>query len=177
MPDKGRAFDKPGINYLHKAGSAKAAQTKAAVAASKRATELSKEIAGRIEASKISEERKQHALRAADEALSRLQNNVDPLSDLMPPPGCKVCAGNVKGTHHFLCRKRSLMPSGPERSLRSVVMSKLGAAWRELLYEESDASNPAVSAYSLRAPPLNPRSYAFARTPAPLNAHMYMYII
>ena len=67
MPDKGRAFDKPGINYIHKAGSAKAAQTKAAIAASKRATELSMDIASRIEASKISEERKQHALRAADE--------------------------------------------------------------------------------------------------------------
>ena len=108
---------------------------------------MSKEIASRIEGAKISEERKHDALKAADEALARLASNIDPLSELMPPPGCKVCAGNVKGTHHFLCRKRSLMPSGPERVLRSLVMNKLGVAWREHLYQQSNASNTAVSAY------------------------------
>lgn len=175
MPAKGQAFDKPGINYLHKAGSAKAAQIKAALAKSQRATELSTEITKRVEAAKIEDKRKQHALKVIDEALERLSNGIDPLSELKPPPNCKVCAGNVHGVHHFLCRKRINEPSGPERPLRTFIFYKLGSAWREHLYKES-TSNSAVSACPLPALTLlNARSIVHAASP--LNRDIHMYII
>ena len=112
MPSKGTAFNKPGINTFHKAGSAKAAKVKAAAAAAEDESELSKELTARVQDSKMEDKRKTQALKHIGEALEKLRIWVDPLSGLTPPPDCRVCAGNVKGTHHFLCRKRLVVLGG-----------------------------------------------------------------
>ena len=118
----------------------------------------------------MEDKRKQHALKVIDEALERLSNGVDPLSELKPPPGCHVCAGNVKGTHHFLCRKRALEPTGPERPLRTFVFYKLGSAWREHLYNKSTSTSAVSVCPSPALTLLKPRSVARSRTSRPLNA-------
>ena len=142
MPGKGHAFDKPGVNFLHKAGSAKAAQVKAAASMSNWANdEWSQSLVQRVESSSMSDSRKAHALKVIGEAVEKLRTGIDPLSGLNPPPGCNVCAGNVKGTHHFMCRKRSLEPSGAERGVRTFCMNKLAAAWREKLYAEASEAS------------------------------------
>ena len=152
MPEKGKAFEKPGINYFHKAGSAKAAQAKAAAAATGQAEcELTKELTDSVSKSKICDERKAAALKEISEALEKLRAGVDPLSGLNPPPKCFVCAGNRKGTHLFLCQSRRMQPSGPERALRSSVINKLSSAWRKYLYAKQ-ASSSSVRALPAIAP-------------------------
>ena len=167
MPGKGTAFVKPGINQVHKAGSAKAAKVKAAAAAAEDESELSKELTARVQDSKMEDKRKTQALKHIGEALEKLRSGVDPLSGLTPPPDCRVCAGNVKGTHHFLCRKRVLEPGATERPVRTFVLNKLQKAWREQLYAAKDdsesvrAAPPAALLRSALRPPCVARAPSF----------------
>ena len=129
MVNKGKAFDKPGVNKIHRAEVRKvaihladrSAATKSAVQVSLRAI---------VDGAELSVSRKADAFKAIDEALKKLARNENPLGALKPPPNCKVCHGQTGATHHFLCGSRTLNPALPELRVREALMSELASVWR-----------------------------------------------
>ena len=129
MPGKSKAFDKPTINAAHKTESAKVARLLSETSSSKRSG-MSLEMCKIIEQSALDADRQRHACRTIDEACAKLDRGVHPLEGLKPPPTCAPCGGSKGGTHHFLCQKRVLQPSAPEKGVRASIVSKFQAAWR-----------------------------------------------
>ena len=101
---------------------------------------LSQELCNIVETSKLDSRRKSHACKVIQHACERLNDGNNPLDGLRPPPSCAACAGNVHGTHHFLCLGRKLEPGAIERKVRQVVLTKLGSAWRKHQYEVQSVS-------------------------------------
>lgn len=124
-----KAFDKPSVNASHKAESKKVALSLTERSAAGRSA-MALELCTVIEKSALDAERQRQACRAVDEACAKLGRGVHPLDGLRPPLSCAPCGGRTGGTHHFLCMARKLMPSQPERGVRTAVVSKLQAAWR-----------------------------------------------
>lgn len=129
MPSKGKAFDKPTHNALHKAESVKVARMITEKAASER-DGVALECCTLIEKSALDSERQRQACRAIDEACAKLGRGDNPLCGLRPPDSCAPCGGRSGGTHHFLCQARKLQPTAPEKGVRMACVARLQAAWR-----------------------------------------------
>ena len=91
------------------------------------------------------------------DAVDKLTNNLHPLGDLKPPPGCVACAGSHR-PHHFLCLQRIAPSNGNEKSLRNRVMAALRAAW-------SAQQNEAQTVRSLEC--THPRCQPLTSSPRP----------
>ena len=150
MTHKGKAFVRPVCNKHHKQAVVADARSKAKADAARPGLET--ELYKRIAESGLDEGRAGDARAAVRQAIDKLEQNVNPLSGLSPPPSCVACAGSHR-PHHFLCMKRKLSSSADvEKTLRNKLMQALRAAHSAQQHEAQMVSPPHAHAHAqLRA--------------------------
>jgi hypothetical protein len=131
----GGAFNKPGVNKLHKSEVRKIAvqlaeQTAATTGSLK---PVLAEISSYIDASALEPARKRDFHAAVREALRKVERDTDPLSGLTPPPGCGPCHCAHGGTHHPFCQSRKREPGAIEKTVRDATMRRLATLWRGVI--------------------------------------------
>ena len=127
MTGKGKAFDRPVVNKIHK--QAVIAAARAAASSDTPRAGVETELYALLADSGLDVQRGGEAKAAIREAVDKLAANDNPLQGLNPPPSCGPHGENPSHkNHHFFCLARR-QPCEVERKLRITMFKVLREAF------------------------------------------------